>query len=59
MSTEARCRFCSKLLGTLDTPTELTVSLQAATADAGTVVFTVKCPRCGKTNHITFVSPQR
>ena len=54
MSTEARCRHCGKLLGTLDQPTALTVHTESVSADKDALIFTVKCPRCGKTNHIKF-----
>ena len=48
---QVRCKHCDKLLGvTEDFQPE--VSAVAVQASAGLLRFTVKCPRCGKFNHI-------
>ena len=54
MSTGARCHHCAKLLGTTDEVNKLEVSPVACQAQKGELVFTIKCPRCGKLSFIKF-----
>jgi len=42
-----RCIQCNRLLGKLEQETPV-----AATADGRKIIFHIKCPRCGRLNHI-------
>lgn len=52
MSTKVRCRDCGKLFGELTGPASLEVSPVACQVTKSELLFTVKCPRCGKFNFI-------
>ena len=51
MSTKVRCESCGKLIGELS-GTSFDIQPVAVQATAKDLLFTTKCPRCGKFNHI-------
>ena len=54
MSSEARCYQCDKLLGATDSEVRCIVFPMAVQATENQLLFTIKCPRCGKHNYIKF-----
>lgn len=52
MSTKVRCRECGKLLGELSGKNMIEVQPVACQVTSSDLVYTVKCPRCGKFNYI-------
>ena len=54
MSSEVRCYQCDKLLGNTESATRCIVFPMAVQAKEEQLLFTIKCPRCGKHNHIKF-----
>ena len=51
MSTKVRCESCGKLIGELS-GTAFDIQPVACQASAQDLLFTTKCPRCGKFNFI-------
>lgn len=48
MSTKIRCRDCGKLFGELTGPASAEATPVACQVTETDLLFTVKCPRCGK-----------
>jgi phage FluMu protein Com len=53
-SKEVRCTRCNKMLGTTGADYEICAQINAASYDSGEITFSVKCPRCGQVEQITF-----
>ena len=52
MSTKVRCQSCGKMLGELSGKPDFDVQPVACQATSRDLLFTIKCPRCGKFNFI-------
>jgi phage FluMu protein Com len=52
MSAKVRCKSCGKLLGELSGDPVFDIQPVACQATSTDLIFTIKCPRCGKFNFI-------
>ena len=59
MSTEVTCYSCHETLGTADDGIQPVVFPMAVNVEPHQMMFTIKCPKCGKANHIKLLRNER
>ena len=59
MGTEVTCYSCHAHLGTADGGIQPVVFPMAVNVEAHQMMFTIKCPQCGKANHIKLLRKER